>query len=66
MSDLIHVAIGESRIVHDKAVICKEDGLFLNGIPACIKCAFKYDDCKDIACTPSVRDDKKFVYFQRI
>lgn len=67
MARLIHVAIGDARIVHDKAVICKEGSPYMNNVDAiCGVCAFAGENCSDIACTPSDRDDKNFVYFQPI
>lgn len=70
MARLIYVGIGDARIVHDKAVVCKEGGPWIDGMCAdcsiCMVCAFKFDDCKDIACTPLEREDGKFVYFKQI
>ena len=70
MSQLIQIDVGDARIVHDKAVVCKEGGPWIDGmccdLPICTACAFENEDCKDIACAPLQREDGKFVYFQPV
>lgn len=57
-----YVKIGDTKIIHGVCVTCIDTD---NAI-SCCDCEFLGENCDDIPCQPTQRNDEKFVYFKRI